>query len=108
MEEEDFRDLKQMYCSSTSPFIVRKKDKLGADVSISKMVRLQIRAESYGILFFKTAFDEDDFKEVDLLRTSRRLLPIGLPPTTTEGPNVSATKQIIHQIGSQTVPCFLD
>ena len=72
METEDFKDFKQFFCSATSPFILRKKDSTGRDVSISKMVYLQVRAEDPGILYFKNKFDDPDFQSVDLIRTGRR------------------------------------
>ena len=72
METEDSKDFKQLFCSATSPFILRKKDSTGRDVSISKMVYLQVRAEDPGILYFKNKFDDPDFQSVDLIRTGRR------------------------------------
>lgn len=93
METEDFKDFKQLYSNSSSPFISRKKDRSGNDVNISKMVSIQVRADSYGTLFYKNSFEETEFSSVDLTRTGRRVMfPEELPNIRDEAKAISMKK----------------
>lgn len=93
MEIEDFKDFKQLFCSSTAPFISRKKDSTGSDFAISKVVVLQVRAEDHGILYFKTNFGAMNFQSIDLIRTGRRAtFPAEVPNLRFEANPLSSKK----------------
>lgn len=96
METADFKDVKQLFNNSTSPFVSRKKSAQGTDFSISKIVCLQVRAADKGILYYKTDFESEQFESIDLNRSGRRIVfPVELPPLR-EGLNVISTKKYKH------------
>lgn len=97
METEDFLNFKNLCDGLTSPLVMRKKNESGEDFLISQVVHLQVRRESPGILFYKNNFNEEDFKQLDTNRKTRRT---GAMPDRLEiirdGPKTISTKKYNH------------
>lgn len=80
MELRDFKNFSTLGNNLTSPFINRKKNNQSEITKISNAVHIQLSSDNLGILKYKTNFKED-FKEVNLLRATRRALslPLDIP-----------------------------
>ncbi|KAF2886988.1 hypothetical protein ILUMI_19184, partial [Ignelater luminosus] len=96
METEDFKDFKQLYCSVTSPFIFRKTDDSGNNFGISKIVHLQVEAENYGTLYYKTSFDEKEFTTSNSIQSGRRATFPEEIPNLRNDANAISTKKCKH------------
>lgn len=76
MELRDFKNFSTLGNNLTSPFINRKKNNQSEITKISNAVHIQLSSDNLGILKYKT-----NFKEVNLLRATRRALslPLDIP-----------------------------
>ncbi|XP_046684652.1 uncharacterized protein LOC124370411 [Homalodisca vitripennis] len=81
MNLEDFLDFMAIVKGRKSAFVARKKNTDGEPFLISATVWLQLRSDKVGVLFYKTNFKNDTFKEVDLTRRSLRNQEVTMPTT---------------------------
>lgn len=111
MTLEDFKNFKKLYDSSTSPLINRKKTTGNESFLISEVVHMQLRSSESGTLFYKTTFDNENFKTVDLRRLSRRGTnwPEELEAVNCAPRQINAAKYRDLQTSMKWVPsCFHD
>nr|CAH7762218.1 unnamed protein product [Callosobruchus chinensis] len=93
MDIEDFRDMTCLSKGANSPLVYRSKDSTGGSFYLSQVVWIQVKKENPGILYYKTSFNESDFKSVNFKRRVR--FPIIFPDT-------------IPAIRSTTIPIKLE
>ncbi|KAJ8969696.1 hypothetical protein NQ314_001637 [Rhamnusium bicolor] len=72
IELEDFVDFKKLCEGPNAPFIMKKTSEDSEPFLISKIVHFEVRQDSPGMVFFKTAFDDNNFRKLDLNRRLRR------------------------------------
>lgn len=70
MAQEDFVDWSTLY-SGKSELVVRKVNTLGEPFIISTVIHCKAQTDHPGSFFYKTSFDQDDFKEVSYKRKKR-------------------------------------
>ncbi|XP_046685006.1 uncharacterized protein LOC124370749 [Homalodisca vitripennis] len=93
MSLEHFLDFLSL-TNKDGPLINRKKNTIGEPFLISNTVWLQVRREELGILYYKTSFDDVDFKSVDLRRNKRKetIMPESVPKLRSEKRKISNEK----------------
>lgn len=92
---EDFKSFSSLMDTSKSPLIARKRTTENSQFHISNVVWLQIRKNSFGKLYFKNSFSEDNFQIVDCNRNTRRSrieIPKQLPQLRMQRKMLSTTK----------------
>lgn len=72
MTTPDFKDFNKFCNSSESPWQLKKKNSDNKKFLISKVVLMEVRQESPGILFYKTSFDDTTFESVDYNKRAGR------------------------------------
>lgn len=94
MEVEDFKNFAHLHDSKTSPFINRKKGTNGQNVPYIDMVYVRMSKDEYGILQYKTAFEDDNFQKVSLMRNQRTPCPqVPMPTPVRTGLNPISTNK---------------
>ncbi|CAH1982129.1 unnamed protein product [Acanthoscelides obtectus] len=72
MELLDFKNFNDLQSNARSPMQPKKKTNTGHPFLISKVVHMKFFADSMGILYFKTAFNDTEFKQVDFNKSEPR------------------------------------
>lgn len=94
MTQEDFKDCYSLTKKGSGPFVLRKKNTEQEEFKISNTVMWQFRREKPGILLYKTSFDQDNFKELNLLRAGQMIndCPQELPVVRNGDKPISSAK----------------
>lgn len=71
MSKEAFKNLLILQEGTSAPFIHRKKGEMGQSVLYSDIVWMQFQKEDYGIMHYKTSFNQSEFEKVSLIRNRR-------------------------------------
>ncbi|KAJ8969097.1 hypothetical protein NQ314_001929 [Rhamnusium bicolor] len=71
MNIDDFKDVSSLLKGGAAPLVSRKKNTNGEQFYLSQVVWTQVRRSDQGILYYKTSFEENNFKSINLKRNVR-------------------------------------
>lgn len=94
METADFKNFNDLFEASTAPYYSNKKTEDNDKFLISKVVHMKIKAESPGVLYFKTDFGMEEFNSIDfnVRRKRNAALPENLNPLRKGQKPISTSK----------------